>query len=361
MLKVIQVLSDSNIGGAGKVVLNMIKYFDTQKINSKVIMPVNNKLKKLLANHCEILELKNLNEVSFDFSLIKIFLDIFRKEKPDIIHTHASFSARVAAKKLKIKTVYTRHWLGGERTNFFIKLLNNYYCDAAIAVSQAASNSLLLTGISDKKINIIHNGVDYLKKFLPIEKKILRAKYNLDQEFVFGTIARLEHVKGLKYFIDAANIFLKNYSNAKFFIFGDGSLKNQLENYVHEINRADKIIFKNNFHNLEEIINLFDIFILSSLQEALSLALLEAMSVGCACIATRCGGPEEIIINNHNGLLVKTQSAHELYNAMKILYLDQERREIISQNAYNMIQEKFSAKIMSDNITRLYLNLVNQT
>ncbi len=360
-MKFIQVISDSNIGGAGKVVLNMLNCFDREKINCKVIMPTGGKLKPFIEKlNYEIIEVDNLGETSLESKLIKTFVKIFKDEKPDIVHTHASLSARIAAKKLKIKTVYTRHWLGGENTNIFAKMINNYFCDAAIAVSQSAASSLIATGISEKKIHVVHNGIAPLKKYLDIEKRILRNKYELDDEFVFGTIVRLEKVKGLKYFIDAANIFLNYEQNVKFLIFGEGSLRNKLENYVHEIGRDKKIIFPGFAENTEEILNLFDVFVLPSLQEALSLVLLEAMSVGCCCIATNCGGPAEIITDNENGTLIPVKDAGAIFNMMKFLYENDDIREKFSQNAYDTVRKNFSAQAMTDEIVKIYERLVKK-
>ena len=360
-IKVMQVISDSNIGGAGKVLLNMLECFDKNKIDCKIIIPNGSRLKDFIKDlGYDIIEINNLGESSFDYELIKIFISIFKCERPDIIHTHASLSARIAAKILGIKIIYTRHWLGGEKTNFLLKLINNYFCDAAIAVSQATVKSLIMTGISEKKISVVYNGIKSLKKYSEIEKKILRNKYNLGDEFIVGTILRLEKIKGIKYFIDAANKFLDYNPNAKFLIFGDGTLKNNLENYVHELKRENKIIFMGFIKNTQEALNLLDIFILPSIQEALSLALIEAMSVGCACIATDCGGPSEIINNKNNGLLVPIKNSDAILYAIKFLFENNSLRDRISKNAVDTVSKKFLAQNMTDKIIKIYERLVKK-
>jgi glycosyltransferase involved in cell wall biosynthesis len=135
-IKVIQVISDSNIGGAGKVVLTLLSCFDKNEIDCEIIIPKNSQLKSYIKDMgYKIFEISSFGEVSFDFDLTKKLVKVFKREKPDIVHTHASLSARIAAKILKIKVVYTRHWLGLKKTNFLLKLINNYFCDVAIAVS----------------------------------------------------------------------------------------------------------------------------------------------------------------------------------------------------------------------------------
>ena len=361
-MKVIQVVSDSNIGGAGKVVINMLKFFDKEKIDCKVIIPKDSKLKPYIKQlGYDTIEIDGLGEVSFDLKLIKTFIKIFSDEKPDIVHTHASLSARIAAKKLKIKVVYTRHWLDQGKTNFFARLINNYLCDAVVAVSQATGNFVLSTGVAEKKINIIHNGIEPIRKYSDIEKKILRARCRVDDDtFVFGTVARIEKVKGIKYFIDAADLFLRYNPNAEFLIFGEGTLTKELENYVRELKREKNIIFEGFADNTQEVYNLLDVFVLPSLQEALSLVLLEAMSAGCPCIATDCGGPREIIKENENGILVKTKDSHAIFEAMKFLFENKDIRDKFSANAWHHVREKFSASGMTNKITELYERLIEK-
>lgn len=360
-IKVMQVISDSNIGGAGKVLLNLLSCFDKSEIDCKVIIPKESKLKNYVNKiGYETFEIDGLGEVSFSFDLIKKLAGIFKIEKPDIVHTHASLSARIAAKNLKIKMVYTRHWIGNTKTNLVLRLINNYFCDAAIAVSQEVSRSLIATGIDERKIKIIHNGVMPLKIYSSIEKKILKNKYRIEDEFVFGVVARLEKVKGIKYFIDAANKFLGyNKKNVKFFIFGDGSLKNNLENYVHELHLDKKIIFAGFIENIAKAVNLLDVFVLPSIQEAFPLSLLEAMSVGCACIATRCGGPTEIITDRENGVLVGKRDTDALFAAMKLLYEDSTMRKNIGDAAIKLIKNNFSVKAMTDKTVEIYKRLVD--
>ena len=358
-IKVIQVISDSNIGGAGKVVLNLLSCFDKNEIDCEIIIPKNSQLKSYIKDMgYKIFEISSFGEVSFDFDLTKKLVKVFKREKPDIVHTHASLSARIAAKILKIKVVYTRHWLGLKKTNFLLKLINNYFCDAAIAVSQEASHALIATGINAKKVNIVRNGIMPLRIYSEMEKKFLRHRYGIENEFIFGVVARLEKVKGIRYFIEAANKFLSCNKNVKFLIFGDGNLKNNLENYVHELCLDKKIIFCGFIKNVEEAMNLFDVFVLPSIQEALPLALLEAMSLGCACIATECGGPSEIIVNKKNGILVKKKSVDDLFKGMKLLFDNNDLRKKIGNEALKLIKNNFSAQEMTSKTIKIYERLV---
>ena len=110
MIKVIEVSTDTNIGGAGRVLLILLKELDRTKFDVSVILPKNSlltpEIKKL---GVRITEVDGIADKSLDFLSIKRLKKIFDKEKPDVVHTHASMSARIAARLSGCKVVYTRH------------------------------------------------------------------------------------------------------------------------------------------------------------------------------------------------------------------------------------------------------------
>ena len=110
MKKIIHVISDSNIGGAGKYLLNYLENCNTERYNVKVVIPVKSKLKDEISKlGFEIYEIDGLAEQSYSKIGVENLKTIFKKEKPDLVHAHACLSARIAAKKCKAKIVYTRH------------------------------------------------------------------------------------------------------------------------------------------------------------------------------------------------------------------------------------------------------------
>ena len=110
MIKVIEVSSDSNIGGAGKCILTFLKTFDREKFDVCVILPKNSLLKAEAEKYkVKIFEVDYLAEKSLDIRAVSRLKRLFKRLKPDVVHTHASMSARIAAKLCGIGTVYTRH------------------------------------------------------------------------------------------------------------------------------------------------------------------------------------------------------------------------------------------------------------
>ncbi len=106
-----------------------------------------------------VIEVDGIADKSLDFAAVKKLRMIFKRERPDIVHTHASMSARIAAKQAGAKVVYTRHSVFepskkisrgiGKVIN---GMINNHYADSIIAVAEAAKDNLTDTGVKESKI-----------------------------------------------------------------------------------------------------------------------------------------------------------------------------------------------------------------
>ena len=114
MVNIIQVVSDTNVGGAGRYLLNYLKYFDRTNYSVSVIVPEGSKLIPHIKEYEEVnlIEAPYMADKSFDKKCVGFLKKLFCELKPDIIHTHASLSARIAARQAKCgKIVSTRHCL----------------------------------------------------------------------------------------------------------------------------------------------------------------------------------------------------------------------------------------------------------
>ena len=110
-LKVIHIITDKNIGGAGRWLLNFLSYYDRDKLDVKVILPEDSLLAPEVDRlGTERISIKDLKESSYDKESVKKFKEVFLKENPDVVHTHASLAARMGAKEAKDPvSVNTKH------------------------------------------------------------------------------------------------------------------------------------------------------------------------------------------------------------------------------------------------------------
>ncbi len=362
MTHVYQVVSDTNIGGAGRYLLNYIRHFDRNVYRVTVLLPENSRLKSLLEAFPDvnIEEIPFMSDKSFDKRCVTYLTDLFRKKPVDLIHTHASLSARIAARKAGIKPIVsTRHCIekvGSFPMSYAKSFLNNLLCDCYIAVSDAVKENLLACGIKKKKIYCVNNGVEAINEISAEGKNELRAFYGIGEEPVFSIFARLEPVKGHKYLIEAAKQFLSEGNKGKFLIVGNGSLEQELKQQAEGF---PDIIFTGYVPDTAALLNITDINVISSESEAMSLAILEAMSLGKPTIATNVGGNGQLIKDGKDGLLVPYADAGKLKNAFQYMASDVDFRNRCSQNAKEKYQNAFTAEIMVQNLEKLYEEVTN--
>ena len=362
MIKVFQVLSDTNIGGAGRYLLNYLKYFDREKFSVSVVIPEKSKLKEFIEafGDVKIYEAPFMADKSFDKKCVAYLKALFVKEKPDIVHTHASLSARIAAKTAKVKKVYaTRHCI--EESSSKLKtavtgLVNNNLCDIYIGVSEAVKENLIDSGIAPNKVRVIANGVEAVKKLDDDEIKEIRESLGINEDEVcFGVFARIEKVKGHRFYIKAANRVIKEGYKAKFLVVGDGSEMEDIKERVRHYNLEDKVIFTGYVKDTTRLLNAVDVNVISSHSEAMSLALLESMSLAKPTIATKVGGNPQVIRQGESGILVNAADSSSLAEAMIKLLEDKEHCKMLSENAKEDYVKLYRAEIMVSNLEKLYL------
>ena len=367
-MKVIEVSSDTNIGGAGKCLLTLLREFDRKEFDVSVILPKNSLLKPLVEElGVRVTEADGIADKSLDFSAVKELKRIFDREKPDIVHTHASMSARIAAKLSGCKVVYTRHSVfppSPKISKGVGKLINgavnNFFADRIIAVAEAAKDNLTQTGVSEKKIDVILNGVYPL---VPAENKAeIFKRFGLeDGERVVSIVARLEDIKGHDYFIEAADALLKQGTAAKFLIAGTGSYEEHLKAKVKELGQEKNIIFTGFITDVDKLMNITHIQVNASFgTEATSLALLEGMSLGIPAGVSDFGGNPGVIKPGVNGFIVPKQNSAALAEKIGELLNNDDLYEKLSLGSKKVFEKTFTAQAMTRNTENVYKKLLGE-
>ena len=103
MTRVLNILSDTNVGGAGRVILNYLRYSDTSRFETLVVLPRGGLLKPPLEEAgARVLEVEGIADRSFHRNDVRLLKGLLRREKPDLVHTHGCLSGRIAAKACRI-------------------------------------------------------------------------------------------------------------------------------------------------------------------------------------------------------------------------------------------------------------------
>lgn len=168
-------------------------------------------------------------------------------------------------------------------------------------------------------------------------------------------VGRLESQKNHLMLIDAFAKIKEKHREYELYIYGDGSLKNTIEQKVMELGINDSVHLPGNVVNVHEKIADAEIFVLPSNYEGLSNALLEALMMGIPCISTNCSGSDEVINDGINGLLVPVGDTYALANAIEKLIDDPELANCIGKNA-----KKSSILFDSENVLKYWGNVIEK-
>jgi glycosyltransferase involved in cell wall biosynthesis len=230
-----------------------------------------------------------------------------------------------------------------------------------IAVSQAVKKRF--SGLGEKKVSIIYNGVD-IKKFIPgFRNSTLADKFGINKkDCVVSVVGRFSPEKGHRYLVGAVELIKNEIPNLKILMIGTGNSEstNNLKREIKRSGTGSNFIFTGFTDNTAEMLKLSDMFCLPSLSEGFSRSLLEAMACGLPVIATSVGGNAEIVKNGVNGILVPPKNPDALAEAIKELSGSREKAGRMGSEARKLTEEKFSIEGNSGKTENLYEEIINK-
>ena len=361
MKKVLNIISDHNIGGAGKCVLIYSEHYNKEKFQLFVAVPKGSKLiPELLKRNVNYYEVEGIADKSLSLKGIFQLKKLIKTLRPDIVHTHASMSGRIAAKLCGVKKIiYTLHCVyepSNLMKSFVGKILNkivsSLFSTDIIAVAQAAADNLIKVGINPDKINVVLNGITPLKTLSDEEIITQRNRFGLKEgEKAVSIIARLEPVKGHKTFIDCANI-LKG-KGIKFIIAGNGSYEAEIKEYAKETN--SDVIFTGFISDPGNLIAISSLSANASYgTEATSISLLEGMSLGVPAVVSNYGGNPGVIKDGINGYLFPIHNAEIMAEKIEKLIFDEKMYLSMKENSLKIFNDTFTAEKYAENIEKVY-------
>lgn len=365
MIKILHVITDTNIGGAGRLLINYLHCFDRSKFDIKVVLPAGAELKPLVeAEGYAVIETENGRDKSLDRKAVGELMRIIRAEKPDIVHTHSSFSGKLAAYLCGVKRrFYTRHCafempkrlttFPGKQINGFI---NNTLATDIVAVAQAAADNLTETGVDPRKITVIINGVEPMRRTSEEERAGLKKTLGIAPgTFVCGISARLESYKGHMYLLDTVKQVTDVHPRTVFLIVGGGSEEAALKNRARELGITDAVRFTGFVPDVAPYYNIMDLNLNCSVgTETSSLALSEGMSLGIPAVVSDFGGNPYMITDGVNGYVVPEKNPAAMTEAILRIMDDPALLDSLREGAYREYQSKFTAAAMTGQLEKLY-------
>lgn len=247
--------------------------------------------------------------------------------------------------------------------NWFLRIFEENMLERAnriIAVSDFTRRELLqFYKVKEKKIRVIHNGVDTCKFQPATDKREAKAELGLNPEDIaILSVGRLYARKGLFTLIESMPAVVKRFRNAKFVISGKGQSNEMKKLVAHaeKLGVRNNIVFTGYFPDkkLPRLYQAADVFAFSTFYENLPFAVLEALSTGLPVVTTYVGGIPEVITSGKNGFLVQPFNSRELSD--KVLYCLEHTSEAAEMgvSARQTILERFDWKLIVKKVLRVY-------
>jgi glycosyltransferase EpsD len=269
----------------------------------------------------------------------------------DIIHVHtpmAGVIARLAARNARkkgTKVIYTAHgfhfYKGASLLNWIIyypieRWLSNY-TDTLITINSEDYNLAVKYKFKAGKIERVHGvGVDRIR-FKPISNSEivkLRDKHGYKREdFLLYYIAELNKNKNQELLLKSVAKAREKISNIKLVLAGDGILAEHYKSMAKRLGIEDYVDFLGFRKDVDEIAQMSDIAVASSLREGLPVNIMEAMACGKPIIATDNRGHRELIKNNYNGFIVDCYDKISFKRKLYDLYYSEQLRSYFANNA----------------------------
>lgn len=304
----------------------------------------------------------------------RTLVDLVRKYQVDVIQTHLLNMLDFLVLTLRRDTglpivLWTVHnvnflptgnnWLPKAKRLFYRVLyrLTARKVSGFIAISDEVRESAIRQiGPIQDKIITIPNGVDVRRyNVSAFDKEMFSRQLGITSGVrLIVTVGRLTEQKGHCYLITAAATVVSRYPDAHFLFVGDGELKGALQAQVDDLDVSEHVHFLGVRSDVPDILAVADLFVLASLWEGLSIALLEAMASGKPIVATAVSGTTQVMTHGETGLIIPPGDARALADAISQLLSDPLLGQTMAQAARNHVEIYFSAQKQADEYLALY-------
>lgn len=297
-VKVLHYIGSLNIGGAQKLLIELLSKIDRKNVEIDVIVDKKNELyyKSVVEKYgCKIYYLKSINEVDY-FNYTKQWNDFFKKHKEyKYIHCHvrsvASIVLKIAKRNGLITICHSHSTSNGKGIKSIIKKILQKditkYSDYCFACSIDSAKWLYGKNIANsEKCFIFSNAIDS-EKYIYNEKtrNKIRKLYNFENKIVIGQVGRIENMKNHLFSLEIIKALKDNGNdNVLFLIIGDGSLREEIIKKIKELNLEDNVILMGNRDDVNDLMQGMDCFLMPSKYEGLPITLIEAQASSLPCI-----------------------------------------------------------------------------
>lgn len=358
-MKIMIITTPEEIGGGETYVKNLVKGFPHHQF--LVLTSLGKFYKQLKSEGIQtkllLLSIKFFSRLHIILFILLVPLNIIQYLffllifNPDIVHIQSreeQILVTPLARILGKKVIWTLHgpFVKGNKLVDFLFLGFVHYANKIIAVSNFVKDSLPNLG-RNNLVTVIYHGVD-LNRFKP-------ATTAENSKTIIGYSGRLVEIKRPELFLEASIEVLKKLPGAEVWIAGEGSLKIRMEERVSELLSSKRIKFLGFKQDIENVIKLFTVLVVTSKTEGLDIAALEAIASGVPVVAVDVGALPEII-NKETGLLVDSDNPKIIASQIVSFIQNTNLLSEVKKSCRKVAEQRFSLESMLRKTDLMYGN-----
>jgi len=332
----------SRMHGVKRLFSWMIPRFDPQRFNVALVSLRKKDLSEETLESFGI-DISYLHKSKFDPATLTALLKVIDRQQTDILHLHgygATTFGRIAGRMRGLPTILHEH-ANLTSTPWFQKVADRLLApatDLAIAVSKSTADFVIeARQMPPERVKVVYLGVP-LEEFSRNRtvQEIAEARHDLGAlpgEFVAGTITRLHDSKGNSYLVEAAAAVLRERPKTRFYLFGEGPLRPDLEAQAKALGLGDRFVFGGFTRDVARTLSAFDITVFPSLWEGTPLTVFETLAMGKPIVATDADGLMDVLTHDHDAVIVPRRDAAALAGGIVRLIDSPEERARLSVHA----------------------------
>ncbi len=361
-MKILYVITSTDVGGAEKSLVSLVKtvspLHSVRVVSLKKCGPVAQELQSLGAS------VTSLNMTGAGLGCVSQLKKEIETFKPDVVHAllfRAIEFARLACAGRHVKLITTPHFDLSQKPLWMRWLDRALKSIDSVSTAESVSTFNYLRDVQHyppQKTALIANSVEKSLFFKDNSiKEQMRQKNGFSaQDVIFLSVARLAPVKNPVKVLEAFAKIAPGCPHAKLVFVGEGELHSDLENIIKVNFLEDKVVLAGEQKNVNDWLNMADVFVLLSKEESLPLALLEAQQVGLPCIVSKVGDMPKQVEHGKTGFICNPHDEMLLSCLLTELYENKQLRRKMSEN---ILRRAGGKKDCFEQYKQLYEQVVN--
>jgi len=367
-IHVLQIIGEFTSGGAETILTTLSRSLDPSVVNLTITARRDGPVSKDLPETSRLVIIPKRN--GFDPIHLRKLVGLVKERNIELIHAHlfgpnlyGFLTGKLTGRKV-IQTIHGRDCFFPRRRALLYRIMMRRV-DHLVAVSESLEAEFRQrTGYKGNRVSTIHNGVCLSRFHQPVEReKKLQSLGIPAAGKIIGTVGNVKPVKGHDVLIDSLDILCRKGGQDVFLVVAGiiedsvqhlREYKGRLDQKIKDLGLENRVLFLGVREDIPEILQCFDVFVLPSRSEGLSISLLEAMAASRPVVVTDVGMNGKIVQNGFNGFVVPPESPESLSDAIARVLINGDLAVELAKNASETVKHRFSDKKMAADYMSLY-------